>query len=249
MYLGQTISAIIPARDESRAISQVVGSLAKLCFDTQEPVFDNIIVCDNGSVDDTAEVAAQAGALVVKEHRPGYGNACLAALSVLPPSDIVVFIDGDNAFYAEQCRALIEAVVNGADLVIGSRQLGSVEKGALTTAQRFGNWLASVLIQQIWDVPITDLGPYRAIRADALERLAMQDRTFGWTVEMQVKAIQANMTLVECAVDTRKRIGKSKISGTLSGSLGAARGILGMIFLLWRQGRRVKRQAIAAREQ
>jgi len=98
-------------------------------------------------------------------------------------------------------------------------------------------------------VPITDLGPYRAIRTDALKRLAMQDRTFGWTVEMQVKAIQANMALVECAVDTRRRIGKSKISGTIRGSLGAARGILGMIFLLWRQECRAKRQAVAARKQ
>jgi glycosyltransferase involved in cell wall biosynthesis len=249
MYLRQTISAIIPARDESRAISQVVESLARLHFDTHEPVFDNIIVCDNGSIDDTAEVAAQAGAIVVKEPRPGYGNACLAALSVLPSSDIVVFIDGDNAFYADQCRALIDAVVNGADLAIGSRQLGYTEKGALTTAQRFGNWLASILIQRIWGVPITDLGPYRAIRTGALKRLAMQDRTFGWTVEMQVKAIQANMKLVECAVDTRRRIGKSKISGTFRGSLGAACGILGMIFLLWRQERHAKRQTIAAREQ
>jgi len=249
MYLRQTISAIIPARDESRAISQVVEALARLHFDTKEPVFDNIIVCDNGSTDDTAEVAARAGAIVVKESRPGYGNACLAALSVIPPSDIVVFIDGDNAFYADQCRGLIEAVVNGADLAIGSRQLGCSEKGALTTAQRFGNWLASVLIRRIWDVPITDLGPFRAIRVSALERLAMQDRTFGWTVEMQVKAIQANMKLVECAVDTRRRIGKSKISGTIRGSLGAARGILGMIFLLWRQESRAKRQAVAVRKQ
>jgi len=168
---------------------------------------------------------------------------------VLPSSDIVVFIDGDNAFYADQCRALIDAVVNGADLAIGSRQLGHTEKGALTTAQCFGNWLASVLIQRIWGVPITDLGPYRAIRAGALKRLAMQDRTFGWTVEMQVKAIQANMTLVECAVDTRKRIGTSKISGTFLGSLGAARGILGMIFLLWRQERYAKRQTVATRGQ
>jgi len=249
MYLSQTISAIIPARDESRAISQVIGSLARLHFDTHKPVFDNIIVCDNGSIDDTAAVAVQAGAIVVKESQLGYGNACLAALSVLPPSDIVVFIDGDNAFYADQCRGLIEAVVNGADLAIGSRQLGCSEKGALTTTQRFGNWFASVLIQQIWGVPITDLGPFRAIRVNALERLSMQDRTFGWTVEMQVKAIQADMKLVECAVDTRRRIGESKISGTLRGSLGAARGILGMIFLLWRQERRAKRQTVATHEQ
>ncbi|MCF6338565.1 MAG: glycosyltransferase family 2 protein [Gammaproteobacteria bacterium] len=249
MYLRQTISAIIPARDESRAISQVVEALAQLHFDTHEPVFDNIIVCDNGSTDDTAEVAARAGAIVVKESRLGYGNACFAALSVLPSSDIVVFIDGDNAFYADQCRPLIDAIVNGADLAIGSRQLGCTEKGALTVVQRFGNRLASVLIQWIWGVPITDLGPYRAIRTDALKRLAMQDRTFGWTVEMQVKAIQANMKLVECAVDTRRRIGKSKISGTIRGSLGAAHGILGMIFLLWRQECRAKRQAVATREQ
>lgn len=250
MYLGQTISAIIPARDESKAISQVIESLSKLRFGTGGSIFDHIIVCDNGSVDDTAEIAAQAGAMVVKEPRPGYGNACLAALSILPPAtDIIVFIDGDNAFYAHQCRALIDAVVNGADLAIGSRRLGRTEKGALSIPQRFGNWLASFLIRQIWNVPITDLGPYRAIRTRVLQRLAMQDRTFGWTVEMQVKAIQANMNIVECPVDTKKRIGKSKISGTLRGTVGAARGILGMIFLLWIHTRRNRRQATVTHEQ
>lgn len=250
MYLGQTISAIIPARDESKAISRVVESFSKLHFGTGDSIFDHIIVCDNGSVDDTAEVAEQAGAIVIKESRPGYGNACLAALTILPPTtDIVVFVDGDNAFHAHQCRALIDAVVNGADLAIGSRRLGCAEKGALTVPQHFGNWLASFLIQKIWNVPITDLGPYRAIRTQALQRLGMQDRTFGWTVEMQVKAIQANMNIVECPVDTKKRIGKSKISGTVRGTVGAARGILGTIFLLWLHEHRNKRRATVTHEQ
>ena len=224
-----TIGVVIPALDEERAIGTVVGDLLALRNLADERIVDHIVVCDNGSTDETARRAAEAGARVVREDRPGYGSACLAGLAALHPVDAVLFTDGDHAFHADEAPRLLDALADGADLAIGSRTLGRREAGALTRSQTFGNAVAAVLIRVLFGQRVTDLGPYRAIRTAALARLGMADRAFGWTVEMQVKAIQAGLATVEVPVDTRARIGDSKISGTLRGAVGAGVGILGTI--------------------
>ena len=187
-----------------------------------------VIVADNGSTDGTACAAREKGAQVVSEPRRGYGYACLAGIASLPAeAEIVVFMDGDYSDYPAELSELVSAMVeHQADLMIGSRVLGQREKGSLTPQQRFGNWLATRLIRCLYGFSYTDLGPFRAIRADALRRLKMQDPTYGWTVEMQVKALQHRMKVVEIPVRYRKRIGKSKVSGTLSGSVKAGAKIL-----------------------
>jgi len=238
MYFNKRVCVIIPAKDEQPSIALVVGALKKLRF-INTPVIDEIIVCDNGSKDLTAETARTAGATVVYQASAGYGIACLTAMKALPKScDIVLFVDGDHAFKAEQCLDLLAEMITGADMVIGSRVLGKREPGALTGPQMAGNWVASLLIKWIWKQQVTDLGPFRAISYPALQQINMLDHTFGWTVEMQIKMIMHNFTTVEKAVDTRVRIGVSKISGTLKGSIGAGIGILSMIAKLWWQHKR-----------
>ena len=187
-----------------------------------------VIVADNGSKDGTARAAREQGAQVVSEPRRGYGYACLAGIANLPAgAEIVVFMDGDYSDYPAELRDLVAAMVeHTADLVVGSRVLGQREKGSLTPQQRFGNWLSTRLIRLLYGFSYTDLGPFRAIRADALRRLNMQDRTYGWTVEMQVKVLQHRMKVVEIPVSYRKRIGRSKVSGTISGSVKAGAKIL-----------------------
>jgi glycosyltransferase involved in cell wall biosynthesis len=187
-----------------------------------------VIVADNGSTDGTARAAREQGARVVSEPRLGYGYACLAGIANLPVgAEIVVFMDGDYSDYPAELHDLVSAMVeHQADLVVGSRVLGQREKGSLTLQQRFGNWLSTRLIRLLYGFSYTDLGPFRAIRADALRRLNMQDRTYGWTVEMQVKVLQHRMNVVEVPVRYRKRIGRSKVSGTISGSVKAGAKIL-----------------------
>ncbi len=164
------------------------------------------------------------------EPEAGYGAACLAGIAALPEVDIVVFVDGDNSDYPEDMADLVDPIIAGrADLVIGSRVLGQAEAGALTPQQRWGNWLATRLIRLIWGVRFTDLGPFRAISRDALDRLAMADRTYGWTVEMQIKAAELGLTVIEVPVRYRRRIGVSKISGTVRGVVLAGTKILSMI--------------------
>lgn len=231
-------AAIIPARDEEQSIASVVSGLTQLRDDRGEPLVDLIVVCDNGSRDRTADLARRAGATVVHQPVAGYGLACLTAIDALHEVDCLLFVDGDNAFTAEQARPLLEAVERGADLAIGSRVLGTMAPGALTFPQQVGNRLASFLIRRLWGGEITDLGPFRAISYPAYRRLEMRDRRFGWTVEMQVKAFQRGMNVVELPVDTRRRLGRSKISGTLRGTVGAAVGILSMIARLWWRERR-----------
>lgn len=239
MYKNKHIAAIIPARDEALSIAQVITNLKNLNDASSAQVIDKIVVCDNGSTDNTAAIATDAGATVVQETIPGYGIACLTALEEAKTADILLFIDGDNAFRAKQAIPLIDAVANNADLAIGSRKLGKVEKNALTVPQRFGNWLASYLIQLIWQETVTDLGPFRAITQEALRRLNMEDKRYGWTIEMQIKAIQHGMVMEERPVDTYCRLGRSKISGTIKGTIGAGVGILSMIVKLrWRQFRK-----------
>lgn len=232
MYKDNIVSVVIPALNEEEAIAIVINNLNTLTFN-ENKVIDHIVVCDNGSVDKTARIAKELGAIVVTQNTPGYGIACLTAISVLPNCDIVLFVDGDDSCFAEQALPLLSAIVEGYDLAIGSRTLGNVELGALTKPQIFGNWLSSYLITLFWRQKITDLGPFRAIQFSSLQRLNMEDKTFGWTVEMQVKAIIHGMKLTEKPVDSKIRIGESKISGTISGSIKAGIGILSMIAKLY----------------
>ena len=217
------ISVIIPAFNEERAIGRVIDEIPN--------TVSEVIVVDNGSTDATAAIAQLRGAVVVHEPTRGYGQACVRGLSALSDTDIVVFLDGDYSDFPEEMPALYEPIVSGAaDLVVGSRVLGQREKGALLPQARFGNWLSTRLIRWLFGVSFTDLGPFRAIDHKALKRLEMCDRDFGWTVEMQVKAARLEMRCTEVPVRYRKRIGISKISGTLSGSVRAGHKILWTIF-------------------
>ena len=239
MYEGLTVAAVIPARDEAENIGEVVGGLLALRTGAGRRVMDDVVVCDNGSTDATAERARAAGARVTVERKPGYGRACLTAIAALRPADVVLFVDGDQSCEPRQALELLRAAADGADLVIGSRVLGRMEPGALSPPQIAGNRVASLLIRMLWGRTVTDLGPFRAIRADALRRLDMRDTAYGWTVEMQIKAIQMGMRIVETPVDSRRRrFGRSKVGGTVKGVVGASVGILGTILRL--RSRRAK---------
>ena len=220
----------------SQAASRDVdGLVQKRCNHDWHPLVDQIIVCDNGSTDNTAQVATDAGAQVVQEETPGYGAACNTALSALTEKDLIVFVDGDYSVIATEVPLLLQPLIDGGDLVIGSRTSGNCERGALTLPQRFGNRLAVLLILLLWRARVSDLGPVRAITHKALTEIDMQDRAFGWTVEMQVRAIQLGQQVIEVPVTTKCRVGQSKISGTLRGVIGAGKGILGMIGKLYLQ--------------
>ena len=237
MYGNLTVGAVIPAHNEAENIGAVVEALLALRAEGGHPVIDDLVVCDNGSTDATAERARRGGARVTAEPKLGYGSACLAAIAALRAVDVVLFVDGDLSFDIGQSLRLLAAIDEGADLAIGSRTLGVRERGALSVPQRAGNLVAGWMIGLLWGCRVTDLGPFRAIRADALKRLGMRDKAYGWTVEMQIKAIQANMRVTETAVDTyRRKYGKSKVGGTLKGVVGASLGILSMILRLWLQG-------------
>lgn len=215
-----SLAVLIPALNEEQAIAQVLAAIPS-------GLAQEVVVVDNGSTDRTAEVARSLGARVVSEPRRGYGQACLSGLAALASVDIVVFLDGDYSDYPDEMPALLAPILRGeADLVIGSRVLGTRQRGALLPQQRLGNALATWLIRWFYGVRYTDLGPFRAIRTDALRRLQMQDRDYGWTVEMQVKAAQAGLRLAEVPVSYRRRLGVSKISGTLKGTLKAGHKII-----------------------
>jgi rSAM/selenodomain-associated transferase 1 len=223
MRRGAVISVIIPALNEEAAIGKVLDAIP--------PWVDETIVADNGSTDRTAAIAREHGARVVHESERGYGAACLRAIAALDHPDVVVFLDGDHSDHPEQMDLLVDPIVDGAaDLVIGSRALGTCEPGALTVTQRFGNRLTCLLVRLFWRKPYTDLGPFRAIRADSLAALRMRDRNYGWTVEMQVKAARDRLRTHEVPVAYRPRIGVSKISGTLRGVVGAGAKILYTVF-------------------
>lgn len=210
-------AVIIPAFNEEQSIGKVIEDI---------PDKDNklILVCNNGSTDLTEKVASEAGALVLTETRKGYGYACLKGIRHLEglathPQN-VVFMDGDYSDFPIQMNDLLHQIeANNHDLVIGSRALGNNERGSMTIPQRFGNWLSGFLIGIIYRQKVSDLGPFRAIKWHKLLELNMQDKTFGWTVEMQIKAIKQQFSYKEIAVDYRKRIGKSKVSGTIKGTL------------------------------
>lgn len=224
------IDIIIPAFNEEQAIGKVIDEIPK------ENV-RHIIVGNNNSSDRTAEVAKAHGAIALLEKRKGYGYACLIGLdyikSLATAPDIVVFIDGDHSDYPEYLHDLVRPIINDqADLVIGSRVLGIAEKGSMTIPQRFGNWLATRMIRWIYRVRFTDLGPFRAIRYSSLLKIDMQDTTFGWTVEMQVKAAKLKMRCLEIPVNYRQRIGVSKVSGTIKGTILAGYKIIWTILKL-----------------
>ncbi len=221
------IIVIIPALNEEHAIGKVIDEIPD--------VVSEVIVADNNSKDRTSEVAKKHGATVVFQPEPGYGNACLKALaSIAERSDrpeIIVFLDGDHSDYPEELPLLIEPIVeDDVDLVIGSRKLGNSEPGSLTPQQIFGNWLATFLLKLIYGYRFTDLGPFRAIKYDALLKLKMEDRNYGWTVEMQIKAAKFGMKTYEVPVSYRNRIGQSKVSGTLKGSVMAGFKIIKTLF-------------------
>jgi len=220
----QIIKLVIPARNEEEAIGGVVQSVVNHV--------DAVVVADNGSTDTTANTARDAGALVVHVPEPGYGRACLAAIEMAGDFDILVFMDGDASDDPDDLPALLTPILSGdADMVIGSRILGDCDPGSLTVQQRFGNTLACQLMNLFWGYKFTDLGPFRAIRKESYDALNMQAPTFGWTVEMQVRALKQGLRCTEVPVHYRKRIGVSKISGTIKGVILAGWYILGTIFL------------------
>ncbi len=221
------IAVIMPALDEEASIGTVISEVRAAIPDGLK----QIIVIDNGCTDRTASVAQAAGAQVVVEPARGYGAACLAGLAAIDSAiEIVLFLDSDGSDVVADAPAIIAPIIAGhADLVIGSRALGKRERGSMTAPQRFGNWLAPLLVRLIWDVRYTDLGPFRAIRRSSLEALAMQDRDFGWTIEMQVRAAKLRLRTVEVPTGYRRRIGVSKISGTVNGVVKAGCKILYVI--------------------
>jgi glycosyltransferase involved in cell wall biosynthesis len=222
MRHGKKIGVVIPALNEEQAIGCVVADIPAWV--------DEIVVVDNASLDATASRARAAGAHVVVECERGYGAACQAGIRALKAPDIIVFLDGDYSDRPEEMAALIDPIVSeDADLVVGSRVRGELGAGALTLHQRLGNWLACRLIRLIWGTECSDLGPFRAIRAEALDSLNLEDRAYGWTVEMQLKAAEQRLRYKEVPVSYRARIGQSKISGTLRGSLLAGFTILSLI--------------------
>ncbi len=221
------IVVIIPAYNEENSVASVVHDIPKY-------LVDEIIVVNNNSDDDTDVNAENAGATVLHEDRPGYGYACLKGMDYcatmrLQP-DIIVFLDADYSDHPDEMPLLIKPIIEGMDMVIGSRALGKKERGSMTPQQIFGNWLATWLIEKFYKVRYTDLGPFRAIRYDKLVEINMQDTTYGWTVEMQLKAAKHNFKITEVPVNYRKRIGFSKISGTLKGTVMAGYKIITTIF-------------------
>ncbi len=216
------IKVIIPALNEEAVIGDVVNSI--------KDQVSLVIVVDNGSTDETARTAQQAGALVVSSPVAGYGRACLDGVAAAGPCDILVFMDGDGADDPADLPVLLAPILDGTtDMVIGSRLSGKVDDGALTLSQRFGNSLACFLMRIFWQGQFTDLGPFRAITRKAYDRLEMKAPTFGWTVEMQVRALKRGLSCAEIPVHYRNRIGVSKISGTIKGVVLAGAYILGTI--------------------
>ena len=217
------MAVVIPALDEEGALPAVLAAIPR-------SLVSEVVVVDNGSVDRTAEVARNAGATVVQEPRRGYGAACLAGLAALAPRppEVVAFLDADGSDDPAELPLLVGPIRAGdADLVVGSRVLGGAEPGSLTAAQRFGNRVATALLGLAFGARFTDLGPFRAIRWVALERLGMRDRDYGWTVEMQARAARGRLIAIEVPVASRRRkAGRSKVSGTVRGVVGAGAKIL-----------------------
>ncbi|GAA4467965.1 glycosyltransferase family 2 protein [Nibrella saemangeumensis] len=225
------IVVIIPAFNEENSVGNVIREIPK-------ELVQEVIVVNNNSNDQTAVQAAQAGATVLDEPVQGYGRACLRGIAYAnnrqQKPDIVVFLDADYSDYPVEMTALVKPIVEEkVDLVIGSRALGNRQSGSMTPQQVFGNWLATTLLRWLYGVRYTDLGPFRAMRFDKLLALQMQDTTYGWTVEMQLKAAKQGLRIMEVPVSYRRRIGFSKISGTVKGTVLAGYKIITTIFKYW----------------
>lgn len=218
------ITAIIPALNEEASLPLVIADLPS--------TVNWIIVADNGSTDQTAKVAKEAGAIVVTEPERGYGAACLRAIQAAPrETDILLFIDGDYSDYPQEALDLLNPIIEDrADMVIGSRMLTYHDHRAIAPVAAFGNWLTSRLIRLIWKKHFTDIGPFRAVRFDAYRTLDMRDRNFGWTTEMQIRAIKRNLRCLEVPVSYRPRVGTSKISRTVKGSIKAGVKFMWIVF-------------------
>ena len=228
----KNIFVIIPAINEEDSIGRVLRDIPSLV--------DEIVVVDNGSIDDTVNEAKKFGATVLIENERGYGAACLKGMEYLASktddNDVIVFLDGDYSDHPEEMPGLVEPIVAGEyDMIIGSRILGKncgmTTEGALLPQAEFGNWLSTRLISLIWGYKFTDLGPFRAVSSGSLKRMKMADRNYGWTVEMQIKAAKLKLKCKEIPVSYRKRIGVSKVTGTVSGSVKAGVKILSTIFV------------------
>lgn len=225
--MNQLIKVIIPAHNEENSIAKVVGDIPDFV--------DEIIVVNNNSDDNTEQNAFKAGAAVLSENKRGYGYACLKGMNYISQQEnkptILVFLDGDYSDFPEQLTEVVSPIINdNKDFVIGARVKQLREAGAMTPQQVFGNWLATFLMKIFFKAKFTDLGPFRAIKYDKLLALNMQDKTYGWTVEMQLKALKQKLSYVEIPVKYRKRIGVSKVSGTVKGTIFAGIKILGWIF-------------------
>ncbi len=221
------VRVIIPAYNEENAVAKVIKEIPLSHV-------NEVIVVNNNSNDNTEANALEAGTTVLREERQGYGYACLKGIDYVrnldESTDTIVFIDADYSDYPEEMILLLNEVEKGNDLVIGSRSLGLKEKGSMTPQQIFGNWLATGLIKLFYRKKFSDLGPFRAITWNCLEEIKMQDTTYGWTVEMQLKVAKGDYAFTEVPVNYRKRVGKSKISGTLKGTVLAGYKIITTIF-------------------
>ena len=221
------IKVIIPAYNEAESITHVIKDIPS--------TVDEVIVVSNNSADDTEANAKKAGATVLNETNKGYGYACLKGMQYIAHQnekpDIIVFLDGDYSDYPEDLTKIVAPIINdNIDFVIGARVKQLREKGSMTVPQIFGNWLATSLMAMFFGAKFTDLGPFRAIKYQKLLALNMEDKTYGWTVEMQLKALKQKLTYTEIPVNYRNRIGVSKVSGTLKGAIFAGIKILGCIF-------------------
>jgi glycosyltransferase involved in cell wall biosynthesis len=225
--MNKSIKVIIPAFNEEKSIAKVIGDIPT--------IVEEVIVVSNNSTDATETIAKKAGATVLTEDRRGYGYACLKGMeyvaSLKTTPDIIVFLDGDYSDYPEELTKIVHPIVeDDIDFVIGARTKNLREAGSMTIPQEFGNWLATSLMRLFFRAKFTDLGPFRAMKYDKLLALQMEDKTYGWTVEMQLKALKKKYSYTEIPVKYRNRIGVSKVSGTVKGAIFAGVKILGWIF-------------------